>query len=284
MNTIHKRFASSGISLIWIVAITAPQMAVAEVGRKETGRTEDAQLLLEEAKTNELERKISAKQTELERYNEDLNRAREQADALEKSIDKVGVAVGETNAHLDQLASQKRRLTQMLELVTMRIEAEKTKADGLRMLGAAQTKALGAIARRNEETELKTNIAKADLAVLSPKELPIIGAADGPESGPGKHTSATEMRKRLEKVNHTTIAAGTAAREAMVAATAKLQQADAAGAKAARRGSELGIDEIPELPGEKESLDLSATLPAAMPGADSLPTKKGTAEKKRAKR
>ena len=279
MKTIHQYFASSGISLIWIVAITVPRLAVAE-----TGKSENAQLLLEEAKTTELQRKINTKQTELERYNEDFNKAREQADALEKSIEKVSMAVGETNAHLDHLASQKRRLAQMLELVTLRIEAEKTKAEGLRMLGGAQTKSLSAIARRNEETELRSNISKADLGLLSPKALPIIGAADGPESGPGRQGSAAELRKRLEKTVHTTVAAGTLARDAMVAATAKLQQADAAGAKAARRGSELGIDEIPELPGEKEGLEIAATLPAAMPGADSLPTKKGAPEKKRSKR
>ena len=279
MKTIHQYFASYGISLLWIVAITVPRMAVAEAGR-----TENAQLLLEEAKTTELERKIAAKQTELERHNEDLNKAREQADALEKSIEKVGAAVGETNAHLDHLASQKKRLMQMLELVTLRIEAEKTKVEGLRMLGGAQTKSLAAIARRNEETELRSHITKTDLGLLSPKALPIIGAADGPDSGPGKLGSAADLRKRLEKVNHTTVAASAAARDAMLAATAKLQQADAAGAKAARRGSELGIDEIPELPGEKDGLEISATLPAAMPGADSLPTKKGTPEKKRTKR
>ena len=279
MKTIHQYFVSSGISLVWMAAITVPHMAAAETGRSET-----AQLLLEEAKTTELQRKVTAKQTELERYNEDLNRAREQADALEKSIEKVGLAVGETNAHLDELTSQKKRLTQLLELVTLRIEAEKTKVEGLRMLGGAQTKSLAAIARRNEETELRSNISKADLGLLSPKALPIIGAADGPESGPGKQGSATDLRKRLEKTVHATVAAGTLARDAMTSATAKLQQADAAGAKAARRGSELGIDEIPELPGEKEGLGISATLPAAMPGADSLPTKKGATEKKRSKR
>ena len=279
MKTIHKYFASSGISLIWIVAITIPRMALGQIGKMES-----AQLLLEEAKTHDLERKILSKQTELERYNEDLNRAREQADALEKSIDKVSMAVGETNAHLDQLASQKRRLTQMLELVTLRIEAEKTKVDGLRMLGGAQTKSLASIARRNDETELRSNIAKAELGLLSPKALPIIGAQDAPESGPGKQENATEMRKRIEKVVHTTLAAATLARDAMNAATLKLQQADAAGAKAARRGSELGIDEIPELPGEKEGLEISSALPASMPAADALPTKKGTPEKKRTKR
>ena len=279
MKTIHQYFASSGISLIWMAAITVPRMASAE-----NGRMENAQLLLEEAKTTELQRKVTSKQTELERYNEDFNRAREQADALEKSIEKVSAAVGETNAHLDHLAGQKRRLTQMLELVTLRIEAEKTKVEGLRMLGGAQTKSLTAIARRNEETELRSHIAKTDLGLLSPKALPIIGAADGAESGLGKPGSATDSRKRLEKVMHTTVAAGTLARDAMTAATVKLQQADAAAAKAARRGSELGIDEIPELPGEKEGLEIAATLPAAMPGADSLPTKKGAAEKKRTKR
>lgn len=275
MNTIQKSLASSAVSLIWILAISAPRPAMGE-----TGKIENAQALLEEAKMNELERKIAAKQTELERLNEDMNKARQQADGLEKSIGKVGTAVIESHGHLDQLASQKKRLTEMLELVTLRIDAEKTKVEGLKMLGIAQSKSLEAIARRNEETDLKTNIGKAEMSLLSPKALPIIGAADGQETGPGKQGNPTEMRKRLAKVNHVTFTAGAAAREAMVAASAKLQQADAAGARAARRGSELGIDEIPPLPGEKDSLDLSANLPTG----GNLPTKQGATDKKHPKR
>ena len=265
MNTIPKHTATLAVCLTWILAMSVPQPASGE-----TKSTESAQALLEEAKLNELERKIAAKQTELGRLNEDLNKARQQADGLEKSIEKVGTAVIESNGHLDQLAGQKTRLAEMLELVTLRIEAEKMKAEGLRMLGKAQSKSLDAVARHNEETDLRTNIAGAEMSLLSPKALPIVGAADGQESGQNRQGNPVELRKRLDKVSHTTSTANIAAREAMTAASAKLQQADAASAKAARRGSELGIDEIPELPGGKDGLDLSATLPSR----DTAPGKK----------
>ena len=104
MNTIPKHTATLAVCLTWILAMSVPQPASGE-----TKSTESAQALLEEAKLNELERKIAAKQTELGRLNEDLNKARQQADGLEKSIEKVGTAVIESNGHLDQLAGQKKR-------------------------------------------------------------------------------------------------------------------------------------------------------------------------------
>ena len=274
MNTIPKNTAALAVCLTWILAMSVPRPALGE-----TKAMENAQALLEEAKTNELERKIAAKQTELSRLNEDLNKAKQQSDGLGASIEKVSAAVTESNGHLDQLAGQKKRLSEMLELVTLRIEAEKMKAEGLRMLATAQTKSLGSIAKRNEETDLRTSIASAEMSLLSPKALPIIGAADGQDSGPNRQGNPTELRKRLEKVTHATSTANTTARDAMIAASAKLQQADAAGAKAARRGSELGIDEIPELPGGKDGLDLSSTLPATGAAAG----KSGVPEKKRLK-
>ena len=137
MNTNPKHITSLAVCLTWILALSVPHPASGE-----PGKTENAQALLEEAKMNELERKIAAKQMELSRLNEDLNNARQQADGLEKSIDKVSTAVIESNGHLDQLTVQKKRLTEMLGLVSLRMDAEKMKVEGLRMLGKAQTKAL----------------------------------------------------------------------------------------------------------------------------------------------
>jgi hypothetical protein len=244
----------------------------------EKHKPEDAQALLEEAKMNALERKITAKQTELDRFAEDLHKAKLQAEALEQSIEKVTSAIAESNGHLDRLASQKKRLLEILEIVTLRSEAERTKLEGLRMLATAQKKSLDAIAKSNEETDIKTGIARSEMGVLSPKELPIIGAASGQESGTGKSGNSAELRKKLGKVSYAATSANTAAREAMAAASAKIQQADAAAAKAAAKGSELAIEEIPNLPPKNAAPDQSGTLPKGEPGKDAAP------EKKRSKR
>ena len=276
MNTLHKYVASTASSLICTLALSVPRPAVAA-----PVKPENAQALLEEMKTNALERKITAKQTELDRLDEDSHKARLQADALEKSIEKVTAAIAESGGQINQFDAQKKRLMEMVEVVTLRSEAERTKAEGLRLLGIAQKKLLDASARYREEMELKTGIARVEMSVLSPKELPIIGAAGGAERGNGKHETATEMRKKLAKVSATNYTANNAAREAIAAASAKLQQADAAGAKAARRGSELGIEEIQNLP-PKNSDDLGLSL--TLPRGDTAPAKGGTPQKKPSKR
>jgi chromosome segregation ATPase len=274
MNTFHKYVASTATSLIWTLAMSAPLPASAE-----TRKAENAQALLDEAKTTALERKIATKQTELDRLAEDLHKAKLQADGLEKSIEKVTAAIAESNGHLDQLASQKKRLLEILEIVTLRSDAERTKVEGLKMLANAQKKSLDAIAKCNDETELKSGIARVEMGLLSPKELQIIGAAEGPDSATGKRGNATEMRRKLGKVSYAASAANTSAREALTAASAKIQQADAAGAKASARGSELGIEEIPNLPHRNADSDLSATLPKG----DAAPATDGTTAKKRSK-
>lgn len=276
MNTLHKYVASMASSLLCILAFSAPHPAVAS-----PGKTENAQALLEEVKTQSLERKIAAKQTELDRLDEDAHKAKLQAEALERSIEKVTAAIAESNGHIEQIDAQKKRLTEMLEIVALRSDAERTKSEGLKLLGKAQKKLLDAIAKNTEEMELKSGIARVEMNQLSPKELPIIGAAGGVEAGNGKHGTATEMRKKLVKVSSTNYTANIAAREAIAAASGKLQQADAAWAKAARRGSELGIEEIQNLPPRNtDDLGLSTTLPRG----DTAPAKGSTPEKTRSKR
>lgn len=240
-----------------------------------TGKTPNAQALLEEAKANALQRKLAAKQTELDRFDEDLKKARVQSEGLQQSLDNVTAATAESNDHLAQLAAQKKRLTEMLEIVTLRSEAERAKMEGLKMLGIAQKKSLDAIAKGNEETELKAIIGKAEINLLSPKDLPVIGASNAHDSGRSRPESTTEMRKKLGKVSSSTVTANISAREAMITASAKLQQADAAGAKATRRATELGITEIPTLPpSSNEEIDLSGAAPQVQPAS----------EKKRSKR
>jgi hypothetical protein len=87
------------------------------------------------------------------------------------------------------------------------------------------------------------------------------------------------MRRKLGKVSYAASSANSSAHEAITAASAKIQQADAAGAKAATRGSELGIEEIPNLLPKHADSDLSATLPKG----NTAPATGGTPEKKPSK-
>ncbi len=115
MNIIPRPIVSTAGSLICILALAFPVVASAA-----TAKEVNAQVLLEEAKTNALQRKIVLKQTELDRFEEDLKRAREQAQGLQESLEKVTRATAESNDQLARLAAQKKRLTEMLDVVSLR--------------------------------------------------------------------------------------------------------------------------------------------------------------------
>ncbi len=224
----------------------------------------NAKALLDESKLIDYEQRITAKKTEMDRLNEDLKKGAEEIDALEKRIQKVGTAAEDATKQLDQFSSLKKRATAELELLNLRIDAEKLKGDGLRMLQAANRKLQDAAAKRNEETTARTALVAAETRQLATKAPAAAAAA---ESGPAKpHTpknepTLTEWRKNLEKAERATATSENQAREAMAAAGAKLQEAEAAAAKAEKKQEELALEKDPAFPGGNDPLSPAAKDP-----------------------
>jgi hypothetical protein len=247
MKSLH--FATSSFSILCLLAFVAPRSALCE-----PASAVNAKALLEQAKRNQLERRLSAKQTELERLAEDQKKAKQEIDDVQKSIYNVGNAVTETNGNLDRLGNQKKSHTQELELVNLRIDAEKLKVEGLKLLSAAHAKATEALTKRNEELDLRATLVAAEIRQLSGTSSAT--TAPPPEKGSKARAvpTITEMRKQLEKAESATSVASYRAREAMEAASAKLQQADAAAAKAAKKQAEIALEKNPSLPGGNDPL------------------------------
>ena len=219
----------------------------------ETKSPEDAQALLQEVKKRDLERQIAAKQTELNRLNEDLTKGRKESDDLKRSIDGMGVAILETTSHVDQLSAEKTRLTQALEVTNLRIEAEKLKLHGLKMLSDAQSKALGTLTNRIEDTDLRATVGTAELKLMSDGPLLDGGDPAAAESSSKLKSQITELKKKRAKNERTTLEANTAAREAMQAASSKLQLADVAAGKAKKRADELGLAATINVSGDSQT-------------------------------
>ena len=249
MITLRKSVITVSSSALCLLAI-----ALASPAFSETASSQNVRTLLDEAKKSAYERKVSAKQKEMDRLSEDLTKGNEEIDGLEKSVEKVGTAVTDTAAHLDQLAADKKRVTQELELINLRIEAEKVKAEGLRLLETANRKSLDALAKRNEETELRTSIGAMELRQIEAKAPPDI-VASGPETRVAKGgLTLTELRKKLEKAEGATSRANLIAREAMTTASSRLQQAETAAAKADKKQGEVALEKNPGFPGGNDPL------------------------------
>jgi hypothetical protein len=258
MNVLQTTLAPIALSIACLVAIAAPHRALGE-----SKSAADAKALLEEAKKDELERKRAAKQTELDRLGEDLKKAKEEIDELEKTIYKISVAAADTTVHLDQLASERKRLTQDLDLTNLRIDAEKLKAEGLKLLVVAQAKARDALAKRTEEIDLRAAIVASKMQQVSRETLPPIALAPTqpktskatPKPTPKPAPKKTESQDELYKAEQATATALTNARQAMEAATQKLQQAEAAAAKAEKKRAEIALETNPSLPGGNDPLN-----------------------------
>ncbi len=219
---------------------------------------ENARSLLLELKQRDLERQVVSKQREIERTNGDLRLARMQAQKLQESIDATNSLMGDTSTYLEQLLAQKTRLEQVVELTSLRIDAERQKVDGLKALGDAQFKALESVIKHIEETETRANLVNAELRILNdtPNLEPV---ADGP-SGTKTPPEIVELRKKAAADRQTLAAMDKSAGEAMRAASTKLEAADVAAIKAKRKAIDLGLDE--KLPAN------AAKAPAEKPQGD----------------
>lgn len=229
------RLASLSLSIGCILALMAVPRAMSE-----PGSVENAKVLFDAAKKSQQERKRAAKQKELERISEDMKKGKQEAADLEQSISLVGNEVSESKSNLDVLAGRKKSALHDLELLFLRSEAEKLKAEGLTLLNSANTKAMEALTKRNEELDLKATLISVEIQKLA--ESGKVGESDSKrgktESGP----SLTELRRNLAKAQEKSSLADYRAREAMEAASLKLQQAEAVAAKVEKKQAEFGLD------------------------------------------
>ena len=229
-------------SVIPILITTASLFAFAmpQAALSEASPAKDAITLLDEAKTGDYQRKLAAKQTELDRLNEDRTKGAKEIETLETSIQKVGAAVDDATKNLDLLTLQKRRATRELELLELRITAEKLKNEGLKMLQQANRKAQEAVKRRGEEADARIAIVALETQQITAKSAPA-PEASGPAPRSSKNEpSLSELKKKLDKAERAATAATYQAREAMSAATSHLREAEAAAAKVEKKQAETG--------------------------------------------
>jgi chromosome segregation ATPase len=197
--------------------------------------------LLNEATKRDHERKLAVKQTELDHLREDLKKGADEIAALEKSVQKTGNAATDSAKQLDLLNLQKKRAAREIELLASRIEAERIKSEGLRLLEAANKKAQEAVAKRNEETETKVAIVMAETRQIAAKAPHIAGESTPPVAIAKNEPTLTELQKKLAKAERATSNANYQAREALAVATARLQEAEAAIARAEKKKEETGL-------------------------------------------
>ena len=222
---------------------------------------DNAQSLLESVKRRELERQVAAKQTDLDRLSEDLAKGQKEAETMQANIATTGNLLKESTNQLEKLGAQKKRMEQVLELTRLRIEAETLKAEGLKMLAEAQGKTLAALTKRADETNARITVGAAELKQLSPATFEPTGEAAGKHASKGQ-LSVSDLRKKLTASETLSATAERAAREAMHAAAAKLEQANIAIGKAKKKASSVEGD-LPEI-GEKPT-DLEEKAPDKIP-------------------
>ncbi len=253
---------SSTPILSWRFALVVGLCSVAlDRGAMAQGESpENAQALLQKVKRHDLDRQLAAKQTHLDRLAQDLTKEHKEAEVMQQSLGETGNLLKAGGEALEKLVNDKKRLEQVLEVTALRIDAERLKVDGLQLLADAQTKALNALTKRAETTELRANLGAAELKLLS-ENAPLVDSKG--------RSPLADLRKKL---NASETAAGNAertAREAMRTASSRLEQADVASVRAKRKAGSLEGD-LPPI--AERPLDLDPKEPE--------PLKNGTAPKK----
>lgn len=234
-------FTSVPFIVVCTFALTALPQA-----KSQPGIVKNATVLLDEAVQKQQDRKRAAKQRELDRISEEMKKGKQEAAELQQSISQVGSASNESKSNLDLLAGRKKNTAQDLELLGLRIDAEKLKAEGLILLSTAQAKALDALTKRQEELDLRTAVYSAEIQKMS---LPDNAGESEPKKGKSESgPSVTELRRNLAKAEDRTELADAKAREAMAAAARKLEQAEAVAAKVEKKQAEYGQDKHPNAP------------------------------------
>lgn len=245
-------------------------LAMAGTAFTQTDAPDNAQSLLAKVKRRDLDRQLSAKQTGLSRLAEDLAKGHKEAETMQGNIDATGALLKESGANLSKFHGERKRLEQVLELTLLRIEAEKLKADGLKLLGDAQAKALAALTKRAEETDLRSSLGAAELKLLTPEStepaaVPPVKAGTAKEGAAKSRATLADLRKKLALSETKAANAEVVAREAMRTASIRLEQADIASVKAKRKAASVEGD-LPAIAEKPLDLDEKpAVKPADKP-------------------
>ena len=185
-----------------------------------------SQALLQKVKQSAMAQRIAIKQTEIDRLNEDLAKSRKDLDATHNNLDATTALIATSNANMDKLAAARRSLEQQLELTDLRIEAERKECEGLRRLSGAQNSELDAINQRMAEIDVRSGVRQAEVGLLSAGK-PVPGE-DNDERGSAE---LYKLRKELNSDEQKTVSAELIARNAMKAASARLELAQEAASR-----------------------------------------------------
>lgn len=257
----------TGVALIAVSLVLAQaERALSQVSPPEKSQTlqdsssAQSQALLQKVKQSEMERRIAIKQTEIDRLQEDLNKSKKDFDASQKNLDATTALITTSNATMDELAVERRRLEQQLDLTDLRIEAEQRENEGLKRLSGAQNSELDAINARMAETDVRSQVRQAEVQLLS---------AGKPVPGEDNDERATADLSKLEKTlasdEQKTFSTESIAREAMKTASARLESAQEAVARV-KQVSEAMTEGKPSPVGEKAGETTPGSYPMASPG------------------
>ncbi len=224
-------------------------LAAAQASAQEES-AENARSLLLELRQRDMERQVVGKQREIEHTNGDLRLARTQAQKLQEGMDATHALMTDTAGYLDQLVAQKSRLEQVVELTSLRMDAERQKVEGLKALGEAQFKALESVIKHIEETEARAALAGAELKALNDvPQLPEVAA--GPATFSKTQPEIVDLKKKAAAYKQVLATLDKSANDAMKTAAGKLESADVAAIKAKRKAVDLGLDEKAPAKNEK---------------------------------
>ena len=214
---------------------------------------QNAQGVLEKAERIEYEHAMATRQRELDRLNEDIQNGKKHASELEQVLNTVGSELSQAKARRDQLVLLRKEQPKVLEVISMRLEAENLQTEGLMMLEAAQKKALDALGKQADEAEQRTTLQALEMKLFAEKSLSKSTQFEEPVQT--QEPKVSDLRKKLEKAERAAANATAVSREAMRAAALKLKQANNAAAKAESRRIELGLDEFLQLSTEKRNVE-----------------------------
>jgi chromosome segregation ATPase len=258
----------SPVSLRIIIAAAGMLVAGQAAIRAQDPAPERAQEILAAVKKSELDQQIAAKKVAVQRFAEDRGKAQKEVESLQQTINEISSAIAESSDTLSQLKAQRARLTQILELTGLRIEAERQKLDGLQLLTDAQSKALAAANRQIEEIDVRSGITSAEQRLLEMNVTSFEGAAIAKSDSSKLQTEIRDLKKKLVVNERNTSTARRLAREALGVANLKLNEAGAASARAKKRAADTPAEPVAEGPaadGEQPAASPSPAPPRATP-------------------
>ncbi|MEZ0257227.1 MAG: hypothetical protein ACAI37_18235 [Chthoniobacter sp.] len=253
-------------------------LLVGGAARSEEATPEKARALLDQVTKSEQDRQIAAKQTEIDRVQEDQAKTEKDSSDLQQTLESTSGLITETNDHLTTLTTESRRLQHELAIAEARIAAEQLKVAGLQALTDAQGKSLSALARRSEAAEARSHVMAAEMEILQAGKPAPSPVHDDSQSDLGK------ARKALTAAEAKADAEERLAHEAMKAATAKMALAEAKAVLAQRLADNDLTLEQPTVvttkakskPAAKPSEKLAPVAAGPKPAANSAAPTKST--------